>query len=308
MRKSLFFLILLVSSSSFSNVDDPNEQVIGKVKEFKVDVYHALLDSSTNKVMKGEIQSKYTSRIHYIYDDNFRLKIRYYFSSKGGVYLTYKSFYQTNGSLDSSCSFIRDAQNPNSWKEYIYSAQGQLLVSKSFNKKGKERDTYEYIYAEGGLKISETYLFWAKPSTKEDYFYNKQGWLIKVLKTYLKLENTQTITKMTYDKSGNLLTRKNWNSKGKLSSDVTFKYDENNRIIEECRKAKDEHCSVLHKFKYDEHSNIIEDYNYYENYDSTSVERTRKNSFVYDKNNNWTMKTTFIDDVPLEIVEREIIY
>ena len=75
--------------------------------------------------------------------------------------------------------------------------------------------------------------------------------------------------------------------------------------IESIKYGNEHQITSKFTYKYDEFNNLLE-YNY-QSFDENKSEKTSYN-YEYDKYNNWTKRTRFINDIPKLITLREIAY
>ena len=114
--------------------------------------------------------------------------------------------------------------------------------------------------------------------------------------------------KWTYkhDDKGNQIEGNCYDSNGSLSLKYTYKHDDKGNQIE--RIGYDSDGSFFNKWTYkdDDNGNLIESNIIYDSDGSLSFKYNYE--YTYDEKNNWIKCIEFINDIPLEIVEREIEY
>ena len=109
-----------------------------------------------------------------------------------------------------------------------------------------------------------------------------------------------------YDEKGNRIEENEYNSDGSLKSKATYKYDEKGNKIEENRYNSDGSLDKKYTYKYDEKGNRIEKNEY--NSDGSIVIEKWTNKNEYDKQGNWIKTIVFKNEIPRNIVERQIEY
>lgn len=218
---------------------------------------------------------------------------------------------QTGDIIDKTIYSFNDKGNK--IEENIYRADGSLDASGS----GK----YNYKYDDKGNMIEENYY-------RSYYDKSSNGWISSP--NYEK-----NIYK--YDNKGNMIEENLYDEpKGSLFAKYICKYDDKGNNIEDDYYMYingDSLKSIFHIFKYDDKENIIEHneyqadgslyYKFIYNYDnignkieekcyiytiSPSLDYNYYYKYVYDKTGNWIKKTTFENDIPEKITEREIKY
>lgn len=190
---------------------------------------------------------------------------------------------ETNGFLTKSIKKEYDSQNK-LISEMIVTQDGEI-----------EKKTYSYLNNDtleinllknSKILSKDKFKYFTKDSV-EICNYNKNGDIfIKFIEKYNKgrleklyggFPNSEEYTIYYYDSENNLTKRENIDSKGKTTSKVTMKYDENNMMTEWKNYYNGEFVIIKYEYK-------------------------------VDNNKNWTQKVAFRDGKPVELYERKIVY
>ena len=121
-----------------------------------------------------------------------------------------------------------------------------------------------------------------------------------------RLKEQDFMNHQIFDNKGNQTERNGYYSDGSLSNKWTYKHDDKGNQIE--RIGYDSDGSFFNKWTYkdDDNGNLIESNIIYDSDGSLSFKYNYE--YTYDEKNNWIKCIEFINDIPLEIVEREIEY
>jgi hypothetical protein len=186
-----------------------------------------------------------------------------------------------------------------------------------FNSEGNKIVDAAYL-PDGKLVKSYSYSYGTNNERTEEKQFDGDGKLIRTIS-------------YTYDTKGNLLEDSSIDSQGKPGKKIVFTYDNSGKVIEDNSYGGDGKLQKKFTYTYDDRGNKIETNRFDSNgnperktlcnYDaqnnpleevSTKPDQTvlkKVNfSYEYDAHNNWIVKTTFVEDKPVNILEREIVY
>ena len=138
---------------------------------------------------------------------------------------------------------------------------------------------------------------------KRTFEYNSIGNLITET-SFASDNKIRGVTKYKYDNLQRIVEYNYYDNNGNLDWSRKCNYDDNNKLLESISIYSKENTRKK-EYKYDDYGNINEESEY--NSDGSLEQRTVF-EYYYDKNNNWTKKITYKNEVPKFIVEREIIY
>lgn len=164
------------------------------------------------------------------------------------------------------------------------------------------KDVYEYDSQ--NRKVSEIrYNFNDEMLYKTEFRYDDAGNL-GVKETTNSKGEPEYLEKFTYDKSGNLLSRSAYEKGGAVTTEDVYEYDaKNNRTAWSVYQNKN--LIMKTKYRYNdkgELTDLISSDNNNKIFDNSSY------TYEYDKNGNWTKKTTTKGGKPVYTEEREITY
>jgi hypothetical protein len=121
-----------------------------------------------------------------------------------------------------------------------------------------------------------------------------------------RLKEQDFMNHQIFDNKGNQTERNGYYSDGSLSNKWTYKHDDKGNQIERIGYDSDGSLSFKWTYKHDDKGNQIESNIIYDSDGSLSFKYNYE--YTYDEKNNWIKCIEFINDIPLEIVEREIEY
>ncbi len=213
---------------------------------------------------------------------------------------------------------------------YIYDKNGNKIVEKRFNSKdsliteihwkfdslGNEIEWQSMINK--GNRICKQISHYNKNGKRVlDYIFNPQGEIIE--KNRYNYDSVGNLIEMLfidtikparnlrftyqYDCSGNKTEEKMYESDGKISKTVIYKYDNQNREIE-LYWIEDNGLNSSSIKKYDEYGNIIE----YQNKSNYRKKYKRYFQYLYDTNGNWIEEKTYSVKRKCKKIQREIEY
>lgn len=194
--------------------------------------------------------------------------------------------------------------------------------------KGEMTDKSIYEYNESGNK-TEWYNYVSNEYNtfefKEFYEYDDKGNKVK----WSNKGDLSGYGVNKFDKYGNVVELSSYNSDGKLSVRNIYKYDKDNNMSELSKYVEDGSLNSKYTYKYNSSGELIEekgytskgdlyfiDKYYYKNgllmgYIDINNNVTTNFTYKYlktDKQGNWLVKIKYKNSVPIEFVEREIIY
>jgi len=136
------------------------------------------------------------------------------------------------------------------------------------------------------LHEKETYIYDNKGNMTEEEVYRQDGSL-----------NYKNIYK--YDSKGNMVETDFYNSDGSLGFTNISKYDTKwNKIIESDFYASKDSLTEQVKYQLDDKGHLAKEYD----------NGVLKSWYIYDNKDNWIKLTTFRNNVPQAVIEREIVY
>ena len=189
---------------------------------------------------------------------------------------------------------------------FKYDNKGLKTEKRPYNKDGNPFNYYKYSYNTFNQIISEIWFDYSNNEIvqKKTFEYDEKGNL--VTQTVYSPDNISAISKYNYDDLGRKFEYNYYDRNGLLKWIRKYNYDDSNRLLENI--SIDSYSKEMTRktgYKYDAFGNVNEESKY--NSDSSLKERTVF-EYYYDKNNNWTKKITYKNEVPKSIIEREIIY
>lgn len=203
-------------------------------------------------------------------------------------------------------------------EECKYDSSGLLSFKRVFNHDEKDlvvsetgsdnngRLIYKYMFKYDDLdSLSEIscYDSLGALTQKLNYTYSDSG---KILKDNYNKSGSLILGSITnYDLFGNEIEHLYVDAYGVISSKSVSRYDEKNNVIESIEYGNEHQIVSKFIYKYDDFNNLLE-YNH-QSFDENKSEKTSYN-YEYDKYNNWTKRTRFINDIPKLITLREIEY
>lgn len=314
----IIFLMLL--SSFATQKKDKNhlekDGLKGKVQSVKEVSYKP--SSYGYSVTKGE---KYR-----MFGNNYDTYIEF---NKQGNYIQV-NYYESSGDFIGKYTYLYDSKHNNTQVNWYGPDNG--LIQEHIYKYDKKGNAIEYkmIYPNGeglyftdiikydkeGNKIEEV-RYHPKDNTvinQKVFSYNSKNYKIEdrvngsVESTYQYETNSKKIIteKRTYNESGNLISKINYNSKGKTLEENTYK-----KVLENGGSLSNPNYITLNDFKltyqYDSKGNTIETIQI-DKLQVDKVLRKLTTKYTYDKTGNWITKIYYVNDKPKSIIEREIIY
>lgn len=203
-------------------------------------------------------------------------------------------------------------------EECEYDSSGSISFKRLFNRNEKDAVVSETRSDKNGrLIFKDIFKYNDLDSLSEISYYDSLGFLTqkinytysdsgKIIRTYNN-ESGSLILKsiIKFDIFGNVIEYLSVGSYGSIDTKEISRYDENNNEIESVRYNKENLMDRKISSRYDEFNNLLE-YNL-QYFDGNTSEKTSY-LYEYDKYNNWTKRTRFINDIPKLITLREIAY
>jgi len=292
----LFFLII----QSCNDLPEENDL---KKKNLNGNVYYCSTRSYNVLNKFGELSKNGFPNFNWQSDDIFFNSEGYIIKStdidKNGLnsYLSLNSY--ENNNIISSERFSQDL-SPSYKTKFSYDDNGNCTKKSGFDENGEVKYVVKYIFEENNC-IKETR-------------FNKEG-NIKYVKKF-KYEKNNKIEETKYDDKGFIKSRyeNKYYSNGIIKEAKSFSEDGELYFHKYYDKSgyglktiyyKDNEIDYIWKYLKDEFGNTIQSTKNDEN-DLEVLKYTY--DFEYDNKNNWIKKTTFRNEVPDRIIEREIKY
>lgn len=267
----------------------------------------------------------FDSEINYIFDErgyfiekneyrgeNIWGKVVYKYDEKGNkieenIYSDYgnhelKWIYQYDNRNKTEASYYdKNEELGGKWKYNKYDDNGNILEGSRYGKDGKLEIRMKWIFK-----------YDAKGNVIEESQYSKQEWSKEKITPnkfgvdVSKILDTSKKQQKGVDLSEYLSTSDTTQTKQKTSSDEwsfdyqwKYKYDNKGNKIEECEYDKDGTLENKFTYKYDDNGNKIE---------GKGEKSNGKYEYVFDKLENWIIRTAFENENPTYVVERKIKY
>lgn len=261
----IFTTNLLLGQTFLEN--DP--KLIGNVKTVSQLEYNPT--DKDGKIVKGDTIE--CSELMYEFDNKNRLvKEEYCFMDLLFSY-TYK--YDENGKLIERINFNQLD------RKYEYDVSGNQVKELMFDSEGLI-GSWSYKYDNKGNRIERTGYLGDSFVERWIKIYDQRGRKIKeyMVDKYPDTIPTYQVTTFEYDKKGRLTKMHTTDPEAKVHSISTYKYDDNDNLIEHSSKNDFQHgLEVLKSYKYQ-----------------------------YDKKGNWKQRIEYINSKPTIITERKIDY
>jgi len=265
-EKYIYNDVLGETTSIITYQYDENENLI---EEKQSDENGKLWSRSIFKYDKNNNQIEY-ERYNYFSDEELSYKYVYKYDEKGNK--TEENIYNSDGELESKSI-------------YKYDNRGNKIEENNYSSNGKLEEKFIYKYDNKGNKTEENkYNSIGELEYKSIYKYDSKGNKIEA-KSYNSDDTLTYEWTCEYDKKGNKreTQQNNYNSYGKLQYSYFYKYDERgNTIVDE--RTEFESVPKYTNLKF------IGDSNMKSIYHDT---HTKRNSFLYDENNNITEEITY---------------
>ncbi len=186
------------------------------------------------------------------------------------VWLVSKANYYIDGNLES-------------WGEYTYDQNGNVICKTIFNADGSREARYEYVYYENGSLESVTQ-YNSEEKIRYQSCYDEDG----KLTSWSEYQRIQLIRfEYTYDEHGNQTLRTKYNEKGDQiqRTEIVNVYDDNSNRISETYYDANGNYLARNEYTYDANNQISMC-----SYDENNV-LVDMYEYVYDANGNQTKKT-----------------
>ncbi|MFH0895370.1 MAG: hypothetical protein V2A54_13120 [Bacteroidota bacterium] len=299
----LTLVIILTSQFCFGQQEKENEIKRGRVKTLQIDVYDAKMDSG--KVVIGKHGTTIYDKIINKYGKKNRLVEKLIFENDGLTVGSKQVYPLPSKTKHNDSTIAYETLNPNS--NYVvskYNNKKRIVESYYiFNKQQKSKSLYKYN--DKGLMICQDFFFWGKLDTRTTFSYDDKG-LKSEMKTYYIRQNMDSTTyNYQYDENGNCIDEKQLGPKGRLYFHSVKEYNKNRQIISWTQLNSKGKVNSKTQYVFNKFGDKIEQIEYDEN---GKITRHHKMEYVYDRRNNWIMKTSYFNDKPYEIVLRKIKY
>lgn len=240
--------------------------------------------------IKGKVKS--ISEISYLAIDKFG-KIKKGNRAPNPLWEKTDYIFDTNG-------YLLELIQSDSSKSYYYSESYKYdiwenLIETSISGGSK----YYYKYDNKGNKIElNTYLPNGQHESKHIYKYDEKDNMIEETLYYQESQPENTLYK--YDEKNNLIAINHYRSNGNCYSEVSYKYEDNNKI-----KAIWDN-SYYSIYQYDDKGNLIVENSL--NSDDKPLYGKTTYEYEYDRNGNWIKSIVFKNGFAEYILERKIEY
>lgn len=189
------------------------------------------------------------------------------------------------------------------WYSYYFDVNGYSLGWNEYNREKQLTGRTAYLNDKNGNRIERT-IYMGQQMTKREAsrFENNR----KVEEQSFAPNGMMTEKRVyKYDAAGNNSEMEFYNRDGELIQRYLYKYDENGNRIEWRYYDADEFLVALTTYYYDDHNNLTEVSSF--NYDE---HLNWKHSYVYeyDDDDNWVRQTIYRNNVPYQVIEREIAF
>ncbi len=282
---------LLVSCTSTHKKKEKNDlerlHYNGKVKSVAYKIYRAKGDSGTKgekEMVVSKVITMCNNNGYFVGQDNF----------KNGERLNYRVMrkYDTNNNLVTETRMETVVVNL---------SQGDM---KGDSMK-MEKDTFAYKFDNNGNKIEMKVSRNKKPSYRDVNTFDANG-NITYQEEYVPWDTLYKKESYKYDKDGNVIEKISRHPDTSKYVSYSYKYDAKGNMIECFSKESKSDRSSTETIKYDDKGNIIEDVNK----DNTGYVfwNWRYEFSEFDKNGNWTKETSYSNNKPQAITERQIDY
>ncbi|MBQ4376568.1 MAG: hypothetical protein II793_02595 [Bacteroidales bacterium] len=189
------------------------------------------------------------------------------------------------------------------WYSYYFDVNGYSLGWNEYNREKQLTGRTAYLNDKNGNRIERT-IYMGQQMTKREAsrFENNR----KVEEQSFAPNGMMTEKRVyKYDEYGNNTELEFYNRDGELIQRYLYKYDENGNRIEWRYYDADEFLVALTTYYYDDHNNLTEVSSF--NYDE---HLNWKHSYIYeyDEDDNWVRQTIYRNNVPYQVIEREIAF
>jgi antitoxin component YwqK of YwqJK toxin-antitoxin module len=290
-----------------------NDEVVSEIKIKKTEAkvsYKAKQEYSAYGSYVEKLERGWESSLWFPYDSykEFDLKgnliKRTYKESNDDIHQIYDFEYDNkNNCVKETIYWTKDDRHTNYEYEYDYDSNGNIL-QKYTTKDGNYNGKKNYRYDSSGNLIEElTYLNDDEfnYSYKKINVYDSNHNIISTIISFTDGEKYEET--FTYDSKNNLTKNVTKNNSGTFDV-INKKYDNNSNLIEE-KEYKNKNLVKIWEYKYDDEGNKVEfiKSRYWEG------EMTESKKYKYNYKNNELYETViYIDDEPVFVIEREVIF
>ena len=189
------------------------------------------------------------------------------------------------------------------WYSYYFDVNGYSLGWNEYNRAKILTGRTAYLNDKDGNRIERT-VFLGNEMTKKESSKYQNGRLVEEQSFGPDGEMTEKRL-YKYDNQGNCSEMEFYSRDGELMQRYLYKYDQRGNRIEWRFYDADEFLSALTTYYYDDHDNLIEISSF--NYDE---HLNWKHSYIYeyDEDDNWVRQTILRNNVPYQVIEREIAF
>jgi len=238
----------------------------------------------------------------------------YLFNESG--FITIKKSYGVNGTPLDQSRYEYNTNN-NIIVQNVSDKEGKLMgkITSEYNEMYKK--TYESVYQfDGTLQSRSAYSYIKHIKLKEIVTYDSSGEKMN-LKVYdyhkRKLTKVETTinpkskvksSRKKYDKYGNLVESIFYDVMGDVKTNLLFKYDDNGNLIESQYFDK-ENLTTKRILKHNNLGFLVEEKVSYPLIDKMDIITY---SYTFDKNVNWIQMIKYVNSIPVNMKERNIVY
>ena len=189
------------------------------------------------------------------------------------------------------------------WYSYYFDVNGYSLGWNEYNRDKQLTGRTAYLNDRYGNRIERT-VFYGNEMTKRESSRYDNGRLVEE-QSFDEYGNMTEKRVFKYDNQGNNSEMEFYNREGNLMQRYIYKYDNRGNRIEWRFYDAEEFLMALTTYYYDDHDNLIEVSSF--NYDE---HLNWKHSYVYeyDEDDNWVRQTIYRNNVPYQVIEREIAF
>ncbi len=189
------------------------------------------------------------------------------------------------------------------WYSYYFDVNGYSLGWNEYNHQKQLTGRTAYLNDKNGNRIERTVFLGERMTKREESRYENNR--IVEEQSYASDGSLTEKRVYKYDEQGNNNEMEFYNRDGEIIQRYTYKYDDNGNRIEWRFYDADEFLVALTTYYYDDHNNLVEVSSF--NYDE---HLNWKHSYVYeyDEDDNWVRQTIYRNNVPYQVIEREIAF
>ena len=198
---------------------------------------------------------------------------------------------------------FRRKENEYTWYSYYFDVNGYALGWNEYDRSKVLTGRTAYLNDKNGNRIERTVFLGDRMTKREAARYENNRLVEEQSYEANGLMTERRVYK--YDNTGNNTEMEFYSRDGELMQRYMYKYDNHGNRIEWRYYDADEFLVMLTTYYYDDHDNLIEVSSF--NYDE---HLNWKHSYVYeyDEDDNWVRQTIYRNNVPYQVIEREIAF